>query len=271
VSLGDIRFTGERLHAGTALFAVDLARHRAAYEIARTRRVGTRLLDLGCGSGHGVALLSADGGTVVGVDRVAPDAEHRCSGVHYCRADIAGLPFPHGSFDTVISFQVIEHLANPAPYLSAIANLLEVDGLALLTTPNRALSDGVNPYHVHEFLSAELRDALTPHFDEVEVLGIGMSAPVRAYLEVRSRRIRRIVRLDPLGLRERLPRSVVERLFAWGALVVRHRTRSRNDVPETDWHDFPLSPADDATSLDWLALCRRPRTAAPRIRRSSRA
>jgi outer membrane protein TolC len=26
-----------------------------------------------------------------------------------------------------------------------------------------------------------------------------------------------------------------------------------------DWRDFPIEPADDATSLDWLALCREPR------------
>ena len=49
-------FTGERLHAGDALFAVDLARHEAAYRIAQEiaqARIGSgRVLDLGCGSGY---------------------------------------------------------------------------------------------------------------------------------------------------------------------------------------------------------------------------
>ena len=44
-------FTGERLHEGDALFALDLARHRAAYEYALARIAGGRVLDLGCGAG----------------------------------------------------------------------------------------------------------------------------------------------------------------------------------------------------------------------------
>ena len=68
------RFTGERLHAGDELFAVDLARHRAAYRYARAQIRAGRALDLGSGSGHGTAELGGAGAIVVGVDRVAPDA-----------------------------------------------------------------------------------------------------------------------------------------------------------------------------------------------------
>jgi hypothetical protein len=42
------RFTGERLHDDLALFGVDLARHRAAYQFAAERTAGARVLDLGC-------------------------------------------------------------------------------------------------------------------------------------------------------------------------------------------------------------------------------
>ena len=52
-------FTGERLHDGDALFTLDLARHRAAYEYALARIDGGRVLDLGCGSGYGTARLAA--------------------------------------------------------------------------------------------------------------------------------------------------------------------------------------------------------------------
>jgi hypothetical protein len=141
----------------------------------------------------------------------------------------------------------------------AIAAILVEGGTALVSTPNRRLSDGVNPYHVREYLSRELRDALAPHFEEVEVLGIGMSEPVRGYLAARSRRIRAIMRLDPLRLRERIPRALVTRLFAWGARVVRRRTARTDGVPDATWRDFPVEPADDEKSLDFLAVCRRPR------------
>lgn len=252
------RFTGERLHEGEALFAVDLARHRAAYEYARRSLPPGRVLDLGCGSGYGAASLARPEGAVIGVDRVAPDATCRRPGVHFCRADLAGLPLRAGGFDGVVSFQVIEHLEDPDPYLAAIASFLCPEGMALLSTPNRALSDGVNPYHVHEYLADELTGVLEHHFASVELLGIGMSGPVRAYMEARSRRIRGIVRLDPLRLRERLPRAWILALFALGARLVRRRTGRAEGTPDATWRDFPVGPADP-TSIDWLAVCRRPR------------
>ena len=54
----EVTFTGERLHAGAELFAVDLARHQAAYEIARGWLGDGAALDLGCGSGYGTAELA---------------------------------------------------------------------------------------------------------------------------------------------------------------------------------------------------------------------
>jgi SAM-dependent methyltransferase len=252
-------FTGERLHDDLPLFSVDLARHRAAYEFAAKRFAGARVLDLGCGSGSGTALLARAGARVLGVDRVAPDPESRRSGASFCRAEIAALPFRARRFDAVVSFQVIEHLVDPAPYLRAIGELLADRGTALVSTPNRQLSDGVNPYHVREYLGAELREVLAPHFAEVELLGVGMSGPVRAYLAARSRRIQRVMRLDPLRLRDRLPRAWVEALFALGARMVRRATARVEGAPDATWRDFPIGRADDAASLDWLAVCRSPR------------
>lgn len=154
---------------------------------------------------------------------------------------------------------MIEHLDDPAPYLRAIGSLLADRGTALLSTPNRRLSDGVNPYHVREYLAEELRAVLARHFTEVELLGVGMSEPVRAHLTARSRRIQRVMRLDPLRLRDRIPRAWVETLFALGARFVRRATARAEGVPDATWRDFPIGPADDAASLDWLAVCRSPR------------
>lgn len=252
-------FTGERLHDDLPLFGVDLARHRAAYEFAAARFAGARVLDLGCGSGSGTALLARAGARVLGVDRIAPDPESRRSRASFCRAEIAALPFRARRFDAVVSFQVIEHLVDPAPYLRAIGELLADHGTALVSTPNRRLSDGVNPFHVREYLSAELNEVLERHFAHVELFSIGMSEPVRAYLTSRSRRIQRVMRLDPLRLRDRLPRAWVEALFALGARLVRRATARVEGCPDATWRDFPIGRADDAASLDWLAVCRSPR------------
>jgi SAM-dependent methyltransferase len=250
-------FTGERLHTGDDLFAVDLARHEAAYALARERLGAGRVLDVGCGSGYGAAFLAAHHPRVVGLDRVAPDARNR-GAASFVRADLAAVPFAAGSFELVASFQVIEHLEDPTDYIDALARVLAPEGLILITTPNLLMSDGVNPYHVHEYRADELGERLRTRFREVEVLGIGASEPAYAYFAARSARIRRIMRLDPLGLRNLLPRSVVEWLFARFALLVRRQTQESNGTPDVTWRDFSVGPADERC-LDLLALCRHPR------------
>lgn len=255
--MDDVTFTGERLHAGNRLFSVDLARHEAAYEIARARLPSGRVLDLGCGSGYGSAALARSHAAVVGLDRIPPDATSRESRARFVRARLEGIPLARRSFALIVSFQVIEHLADPTLYIDAIADLLEPAGAALITTPNIAMSDGVNPFHVHEYAAPELTACLRRRFRSVEMHGIGASEPIHRHLEQRSQRIRRIMRLDPLRLRERLPRGLVEWLFARFALLVRRQTQASDGTPEATWRDFPVGPAD-ARCLDLLAVCRDP-------------
>jgi 2-polyprenyl-3-methyl-5-hydroxy-6-metoxy-1,4-benzoquinol methylase len=215
------------------------------------------VLDLGCGSGYGAATLARGHSCVVGLDRVGPDRASRQSDARFVRARLEGMPFAKQSFQLVVSFQVIEHLEDPTEYLAAIAGLLAPGGVAMLTTPNALMSDGVNPFHVHEYQAEELAACLRRRFRSVELHGIGASQRVRLHLEQRSQRIRRIMRLDPLRLRDRLPRALVEWLFARFALLVRRGARSGDEIPDASWRDFPVGPAD-LRCLDLLAVCRDP-------------
>jgi SAM-dependent methyltransferase len=157
----------------------------------------------------------------------------------------------------VVSFQVLEHLREPGPYLAALGRLLAPGGTALLTTPNLATSDGANPFHVHEYEGDELAALLRRHFGRVELRGVGMTPRAAAYHAARLRRIRRVLRLDPLRLRERLPRALVEWLFGRMAVRVRRGIARGEGLPDATAADFPIGPpAPD--SLDWLALCAEP-------------
>ena len=257
--MGDESFTGERLHAGDELFRVDLARHQAAYRFAREQVTGHAVLDLGCGSGHGTAALDGSAPLVVGLDRVRPDAANRRAAACYVRADLNHLPLAASVFDLVVSFQVIEHLEDPGDYLRGIARAVKPGGVALITTPNLLTSDRENPYHVHEYTADELAECLLDHFQDVQMKGVGASPPVARYLDARLARIRRITRLDPLRLRQRLPRPLIEWLFARFAILVRRGIRSSDGLPDVDWRDFPIGAADNAC-IDLLAVCRRPRS-----------
>lgn len=256
-------FTGERLHEGSALFAVDVVRHRAAYAYAIDRarqQGGGRVLDLGCGTGYGTADLAAALGGVFAVDRIAPDADARHPDAHFLRADAGAIPLRPGSFDLVVSFQVVEHLVDPAPYLDTIARLLAPGGTALITTPNLTQSDRENPFHVKEYTADELSALLTGHFDAVEMLGVSATPAPKAYYDERLERIRKIVRIDPLGLRRVLPRNLVEGLFAAFAVVVRRGIQQSDGLPDVTLDDFPIGAASH-DSLDLMAVCHRPRSA----------
>jgi len=254
----DLTFTGERLHTGDELFSVDLARHDAAYQIALSHAPpGARVIELGSGAGYGAAKL-AESLDIVAIDRVAPDSSSRRSSCQFLRGDLNRIPLARGSFDLVVSFQVIEHLEDPTNYVDAIADLVGPNGVALITTPNLLMSDGVNPYHVHEYRADELAGCLQRRFEQVEVQGIGASEPVKIYMRERSARIARIMKLDPLGLHKRLPQRWVEWLFATFALLVRRQTQRDSGAPDVSWRDFPAGPADEEC-LDLLAICRCPR------------
>lgn len=255
----DVGFTGERLHAGDQRFSLDIARHRAAYEIARERAGTGRIIDVGCGSGYGTAMLAESAGSVFGIDRVLPDRSQRGRDTRFVVGDLRALPLQARRFDLVVSFQVIEHLDDPTFYVDALAGLCSADGLVLVTTPNVLTSDGVNPYHVHEYGAAELATTLGRRFDQVEMRGIRASERAQRVLEQRSRRIRRVMRLDPFRLRDRLPRPVVEWLFSRFALLVRRSTpKAGGYEAEMDHRDFPAGEATD-DCLDLLAICRKPR------------
>lgn len=251
--------TGERLDDASALYGADLARHRAAYRFAAPYLGDGLALDLGCGTGYGAAELAAGGLCVVGLDRVAPEARVRSSLARFVCADLERLPFAAGRFDVVTSFQVIEHLADARVYLAEIARILAPGGVLLLSTPNLRQSDGENPYHLHEYEAGELETALASHFSSVEMRGVHAVGIAARYHAERLRRIRQITRLDPLRLRRRLPRSLVDWLFARLSLVVRLAARRSGTTPEVRDEHYPIAAADDAC-LDLLAICRAPRT-----------
>lgn len=156
--------------------------HLKAYDAAKEFGRGKDVLDLGCNTGYGTVQLADVARRVVGVDVAerAIDAARQRSGadrVEFRVVDGSALPFTDDSFDVVISFQVLEHIADPKPFLLEIIRILRPEGVILFTTPNAAirLDPGMTPwnrFHVREFTAAELRETLTPMFPSVRIRGM---------------------------------------------------------------------------------------------------
>jgi len=257
--------TGERLDDSSVLYRADLARHRAAYRFALEAIERGLVVDLGCGTGYGADELAAAGRRVVALDRTRPADRARLHGARFVRGDLERLPFAAGCAPHVASFQVIEHFADPQPHLAEIARVLSPGGMLLVTTPNRLESDGENPFHLREYAAEELALVLTRHFESVEILGIHAHGPAARYHADRLQQIRRITRLDPWGLRRRLPRGVVEWAFAQLSVVVRLAARRSGASLDVGDQDYRVEAASDGC-IDLLALCRGPRPARSRRR-----
>jgi SAM-dependent methyltransferase len=256
-----MRFTGERLPEGDPHFQADMARHLAAYLVARPYCTGRSVLDAGCGEGYGSALVAEVAASVLGVDRSAAalaraHANHAGPRVRFACVDLERLDAVRRRFDVLLNFQVLEHLHDPRRLLEQFAAHLEPGGTLVLTTPNRPMSVSENPYHVHEYTADELRPVLAPYFSHVDVRGVAGNEKVTAYEDARRRQVARILRLDPLGLRNRLPEPVVKFAFAQLAKLVRRLVAKDGRPAGIGPEDFHEQASADG-AVDLLAICRK--------------
>lgn len=259
-----MKLTGERPIEGKTPDSL-LALHAAGYREVRERLGSGRLLDLGCGLGDGTVALAGDGRHLVGVDYdplTAAEAMrlHGGEGLTTVCGDGTALPLASGSFDMVCSSHLIEHFTEPEHHVRQVARVLRGDGTAFFLTPN-APADFENPYHVYLFEPAELAEMLGRHFRSVEVHGLDATAEVKADFERRRALARRLLRLDPLDLRHRLPRSWFVALHAAGRRVAYRFLSDEQGEGNSGItaEEFFLTDHIDATTLVLFAVCREPR------------
>jgi ubiquinone/menaquinone biosynthesis C-methylase UbiE len=101
---------------------------------------GTRVLDLGCGTGEFVAKFTGSGATLAGLDlsvRSIDLARQRHPGIEFSVGDAEATPYPDASFDVVFLSGLLHHLPSMAPVVAECWRLLRDGGVVLAYDPHR--------------------------------------------------------------------------------------------------------------------------------------
>ncbi len=148
-------------------------------ELPRT----TRILEIGAGGGFTLEALNRLGFTrLTGSDLTGTtlaEMRHRLPEISLIGADAELLPFADGSFDLLLSSDVVEHLPDLERHIAEASRVLAPGGRYLIKTPNRLaatpyyrLRGLYDSYFWHPSMSSpgEMRQRLNGHGFDVRFL-----------------------------------------------------------------------------------------------------
>lgn len=177
----------ERLDISSAnkYSATEASIHLARYLAAKPFVTGKHVLDVACGEGYGSYLMKTWGArNVCGVDvdeRTILKARQIFAedGLSYTNADAEALPFPDYCFDTVVSFETIEHLTAPEKFLAELKRVLKPGGTVLLSCPNDYYyyeNEPVdNPFHKHKYHFFDFKELAEAHLGKAAKYYLGFA------------------------------------------------------------------------------------------------
>lgn len=144
-----------------------------------------KILDAGCGIGLNSFLAGRLDFMVVGVDNdpqklsLAQKMQERTGyqNVSFLTGDLRELGFKSRSFDSVICFEVLEHIEDDNKAVGELARVLKQDGTLLLSVPGRGFLSRISRHrknHAREGYSAdEIKEKLGKHNLKIqEVIGL---------------------------------------------------------------------------------------------------
>jgi SAM-dependent methyltransferase len=221
-----------------------------------------QVLEVGCGEGRGIDTLLPLAESFTAVDKIEPvinSLQQRFPTGKFMAMNIPPLSgLADNTYDSIVSFQVIEHIQEDALFLKEIHRVLKPGGIALLTTPNRSMSLSRNPWHIREYLPQELANLAKKFFPQVEMKGITGNKKVMEYHEENRRSVNRIMRFDIFNLQYHLPAFMLRLPYEILNRRNRNKLQSADNTLVANIHHDDYIVVDDATNaLDLLLIVRK--------------
>lgn len=129
-----------------------------------SKHIKGRVLDVGCGS-KPYKHLFANIKEYIGMDIRLPGYSHTDQSIDVFY-DGKRFPFRQGSFDAVVTFEVLEHVFNPDEFLQEINRVLKKGGHLLVTVPF-VWDEHEQPYDYARYTSFGLKSLLEKHHFEI--------------------------------------------------------------------------------------------------------
>ncbi len=232
-----------------------------AYVVA-AELVNGDLLEVGCGEGRGIDWLLPKIKSYSAIDKIAPVIEKLKTKYPAGKFYSGNIPplaaFTDNSFDSIVSFQVIEHIEDDSLFLKEIHRVLKPGGVAYLTTPNRPLSLSRNPWHIREYTAQELTDLAKQFFADVTMKGITGNEKIMQYYERNKKSVAKLMRWDIFDLQHKLPALILRVPYEFMNRLNRNKLKDTSDelVMSIKHEDYLLSDSG-ATSLDLFLIVRK--------------
>ena len=223
--------------------------------IAAQPWISGKLLEVGCGEGRGVEILLPHSTGYLGIDKIQEVIDMLRSKFPQVNFEQAVIPpfkgLEDNSFDTVVSFQVIEHIKEDKLFLEEIYRVLKPGGKAIISTPNITHTLSRNPWHIREYTPQQLIDLCSSIFDSVEAKGVGGNEKVWAYHAANRKSVQKIMRFDIFNLQYRLPASILRMPYEFLNRRNRNKLHQQqgDNVVEITHEDYPIVD-DPAVGLD---------------------
>lgn len=159
---------------GTEITREQLQRQVNRYHFAASHCQDKDVLELACGAGIGLGLLTECSRSIVAGDIDENILEiARCNNTAECRLiDAQQLPFDDNRFDVIILFEAIYYLSEPERFIKECKRVLRNGGRIIVCNPNKDLPDfNPSPFSYKYFNPVDFNKLFEPHGFKIECYG----------------------------------------------------------------------------------------------------